>query len=60
MELNKSIRIGEAENFNDYRRSSGIYRESDFIALPPADRRSALEAVRAGRFTFDQIMQAYE
>jgi len=60
MELNKSIRIGEAEDFNDYRRSSGIYRESDFIALPPEDRRSALEAVRAGRFTFDQIMQAYE
>ena len=60
MELNKSIRIGEAENFNDYRRSSGIYRESDFIALPPQDRISALEAVRAGRFTFDQIMQAYE
>jgi hypothetical protein len=60
MELNKSIRIGEAEDFNDYRRSSGIYRESDFIALPPEDRRSALEAVRDGRFTFDQIMQAYE
>lgn len=60
MELNKSIRIGQAENFDDYRRSSGIYRESDFIALPPEDRRSALEAVREGRFTFDQIMQAYE
>lgn len=60
MELDKSIRIGEAEDFNDYRRSSGIYRESDFIALPPEDRRSALEAVRDGRFTFDQIMQAYE
>lgn len=60
MELDKSIRIGEAEDFNDYRRSSGIYRESDFIALPPEDRRSALEAVRKGRFTFDQIMQAYE
>ena len=60
VELDKSIRIGEAEDFNDYRRSSGIYRESDFIALPPEDRRSALEAVREGRFTFDQIMQAYE
>jgi len=60
MELNKSIRIGEAKDFNEYRRSSGIYRESDFIALPPEDRRSALEAVRDGRFTFDQIMQAYE
>ena len=60
MELDKSILIGEAEDFNDYRRSSGIYRESDFLALPAEDRRSALEAVRAGRFTFDQIMQAYE
>jgi hypothetical protein len=60
VELDKSIRIGEAEDFNDYRRSSGIYRESDFIALPPEDRRSALEAVRKGRFTFDQIMQAYK
>lgn len=60
MELDKSIRIGEAEDFNDYRRSSGIYRESDFISLPPEDRRSALEAVREGRFTFDQIMQAYK
>jgi len=60
VELDKSIRIGEAEDFNDYRRSSGIYRESDFIALPPEDRRSALEAVREGRFTYDQIMQAYD
>ena len=60
MELDKSILIGEAEDFNDYRRSSGVYRESDFLALPAEDRRSALEAVRAGRFTFDQIMQAYE
>lgn len=60
MELGKSILIGEAEDFNDYRRSSGVYRESDFLALPAEDRRSALEAVRAGRFTFDQIMQAYE
>jgi hypothetical protein len=60
MELDKSILIGEAEDFNDYRRSSGIYRESDFLALPAEDRRSALEAVREGRFTFDQIMQAYK
>lgn len=60
MELDKSILIGEAEDFNDYRRSSGVYRESDFLALPAEDRRSALEAVREGRFTFDQIMQAYE
>ena len=60
MELDKSILIVEAEDFNDYRRSSGVYRESDFLALPAEDRRSALEAVRAGRFTFDQIMQAYE
>ena len=59
-ELNKSIRIGEAQDFNDYRRSSGIYRESDFLTLPPEDRKSALEAVRANRFTFDQIMQAYQ
>lgn len=60
MELEKSIRIGEAEDYNDFRRSSGIYRESDFIALPPEDRRNALEAVRANRFTYDQIMKAYE
>jgi hypothetical protein len=60
MELDKSILIGEAEDFNDYRRSSGVYRESDFIALPPEDRRSALEAVREGRFTYDQIIQAYK
>lgn len=59
-ELNKSIRIGEAQDFNDYRRSSGVYRESDFLTLPPEDRKSALEAVRAGRFTFDQITQAYQ
>jgi hypothetical protein len=60
MELDKSIRIGEAEDYNDYRRSSGIYRESDFISLPPEDRRSALEAVKAGRFTYNQIIQAYK
>ncbi len=59
MELNKSIRIGEAEDFNDYRRSSGIYRESDFIALPPEFRREAVDLVRSKKYTYNEVLDLF-
>lgn len=59
MELNKSIRIGQAENFDDYRRSSGIYRESDFIALPPEFRREAVDLVRSRKYTYNEVLDLF-
>ena len=59
MELNKSIRIAEAEDFNDYRRSSGIYRESDFIALPPEFRREAVDLVRSRKYTYNEVLDLF-
>ena len=56
MELNKSILIGEAEDFNDYRRSSGIYRESDFLALPPEFRREAVDLVKSKKYTYNEVL----
>lgn len=59
MELDKSILIGEAEDFNDYRRSSGIYRESDFIALPPEFRREAVDLVRSKKYTYNEVLDLF-
>jgi len=59
MELDKSIRIGEAEDFNDYRRSSGIYRESDFISLPPEFRREAVNLVRSKKYTYNEVLDLF-
>jgi hypothetical protein len=57
--IEKSIKIGQSSGFNEYRRSSGIVTEMDFYDLPVEDRADALEAVRSGKYTYNQIMQVY-
>ena len=38
----------------------GIVTERDFYDLPAEDRADALEAVRSGRYTYNEIMQVYK
>ncbi len=59
-ELQNSITMAQSPTYDDYRRAKGLVIESDFFGLPAADRADAMEAVKNGTYTYDQIMKAYQ
>lgn len=59
-ELQNSITMAESPTYDDYRRAKGMVIESDFYSLPAEDRADAMQAVKDGRYTYDQVMKAYQ
>jgi hypothetical protein len=59
-ELQNSITMAKSPTYDDYRRAKGLVIESDFFGLPAEDRPDAMEAVKNGTYTYDQIMKAYQ
>lgn len=57
--IDKSIRIGQSNSFDDYRRSSGIVNESDFYTLPRKHRQEAMDLVRRREYTYSQILDIF-
>ena len=59
-ELQNSITMAQSPTYDDYRRAKGMVIESDFYSLPAEDRADAMQAVMDGRYTYDQVMKAYQ
>jgi len=59
-ELQNSITMAQSPTYDDYRRAKGMVIESDFYSLPAEDRAEAMQAVKDGRYTYDQVMKAYQ
>ena len=57
--LQKSINIARSDSFDDYRRSSGIFNDSDFFIVPKNERREAREAVESGVITYQDLKEMY-
>jgi len=59
-ELQNSITMAQSPTYDDYRRAKGMVIESDFYGLPAEDRADAMQAVKDGSYTYDQVMKAYQ
>lgn len=59
-QLQNSINMVESPTYNDYRLKQGMVIESDFYSLPAEDRADAMRAVKSGRFTYEEVIEAYQ